>query len=73
MHSAVMCCVIYESDDGFGILVHSESWARTNSIIANKISFAEVWVDLLLKGFDFNLEVIDCSAGGRIGVRATEV
>ena len=71
MHRGVKGCVICESDDSFGILVHSESRSRTDSIIADKVGFPEIWVDLLLKGFDFNLEVVDCSVGGRIGIRAT--
>lgn len=73
MNSAVKRCMINESDDSLGIFVHSESWSRTDTIIADKIGFPEVWIDLLLKGFDFNLEIIDCSAGGCIGIRTMEL
>ena len=73
MHSGVQGCVVCKSDDSLGILIHSESWSRTDSIIADKIGFPELWVDLLLEGFDFNLEVIDCPVGGRIGIRATDL
>ena len=65
-------CMVDKSHDSLRSLLHVESRAWRDAIVSNKISLAEVWVDLLLKGLYFDLVVVDLASSCGICVRAED-
>lgn len=57
-------CVVDEPDYRLSALLHLERGTWCNSIITNEPSLAQIRVDLLLKGLDVDLIVIDWGSVG---------
>lgn len=68
MDREIHCGTVDKPDDCFTIFFHSKGGPRANTIIAHKLGFLESRVDLLLKGLDFNLIIVDILASGRVVV-----
>jgi hypothetical protein len=73
MNREICCGSIDKSYHCLAIFLHAEGGPWAYTIITDKLSFLESWVDLLLKRLDFDLIVVDILASGRIVVRTDQV
>lgn len=68
MDRNVFVSMISEANNCLSASLHTESRARRDTIITNQLSRFEAGIDLLFKGLDFNLIVVDVLSGGLVVV-----